>query len=82
MGHVYSDTLSYVERVYANERECTITNDNVQHIATRCSTKYKDARQYTTMYNKNDLLTTVVMSHPNVLHGKLFLKYAALPTKS
>ena len=52
VGHVYSDTLSHIKRVYANVRECTITYDNVQHITTRCSTMYNDVRQCTTMYKK------------------------------
>ena len=52
VGHVYSDTLSYIKRVYANVRECTITYDNVQHITRRCTTMYNDVRQCTTMYNK------------------------------
>ena len=52
VGYVYSDTLSYIKRVYANIRKCTITYDNVQHTTTRCSTMYNDVRQCTTMYNK------------------------------
>ena len=51
VGHVYSDTLSYIKRMYAHVRECTITYDNVQHITTRCSTMYNDVRQSTTMYD-------------------------------
>ena len=43
---------------------------------------YDNVPQSTTMYDKNYFLTTVFLSQPKVLHGKLFEKFAALSTKA
>ena len=79
VGHVYSDSLSYIKRVYVNiPLHMTMYNILRQDVQ-QCTTMFDNVRQCTT---EIDFLTTVFLSHPKVLHAKLFFKFAALPTKT
>ena len=69
VGHVYSDMLSYIKRVYVNKRLHTTMYNILRQDVQQCITMFDNVRQCTT---ENDFLTTVFLSHPKVLHVKLF----------
>ena len=58
--------------MYDYIRQCTTYYDMMFNNVQRCST----------MYDKNDFPTIEFLSHPKVLHVKLFFKFAALLTKT
>ena len=62
-------TLNECTQKYVNVRSHTTMYNIVRQDVQQCTTMFDNVRQCTT---KNDFLTTVFLSHPKVLHEKLF----------
>ena len=62
-------TLNECTQMYVNVRLHTTMYNILREDVQQCTTMFDNVRQCTT---KNDFLTTVFLSHPKVLHVKLF----------
>ena len=72
-------TLNECTQMYVNVRLHTTMYNILRHDVQQCTTMFDNVRQCTT---KNDFLTTVFLSHPKVLHVKLFFLIPSIAYKN